>query len=526
MPDPRIPPADVNRFVRNAFEMESMAGRSRRVLCWVLAAGCSALVACGGGGSDSSAGNPQPSSSSPTITSFAASPATLSSGQSAQLAWIVTGATTLALDQGIGDVTGQTTRTIAPPASTTYTLTAGNGAGSVSAQVRVTVNPFVVNDQPIGDPNISYVQIELSPDMRFMTWIEDGAGLSGASVAWLCALDRDNGTLIPANGRGVRIADIRNQGSPQWGQDATGYYSVTIDTDGRFVVARPSLNPDGTAAGAITRLTTAANRTRAYPYPSRIAVPGGYLVYLQDDPAVAGRQQLWWLNLASPATENQITQGPVASIGQFGLPPYLVNIQRWFYDTASLANGIPAVTYGYTPANPGGQQPLTLEQLDFTSGTPPLASRVMGVSPQVLDPFPFFHQGERYAIGGLNFGPVGIILRRDATGLFATEVQRIETTGSALANPSNFASAEPFFYKGQLYTAYQLNEPGAPGTTNGEIFITGLLGNTTRRMVSDATPSRRADPEVLIGRDRVWILYYARTGVTSRWTLRRADTGL
>ena len=502
--------------------MTTLTGLIRYV---ALAAASAALVACGGGGSSDS-GNPQPPASPPVITSFTASPAALTSGQSTQLAWTVTGATTLTLDQGIGDVTGQTTRTVAPTASTTYTLTASNGAGSVSAQVRVTVGPFVVNDQPIGDPNISYLQIELSPDMRFMTWIEDGAGPNGASVAWLCALDRDNGTLIPANGRGVRIADIRNQGSPQWGQDATGFYSVTIDTEGRFVVTRPSLNPDGTAAGSITRLTTAANPTRAYPYPSRIAQPGGYLVYLQDDPAVAGRQQLWWLNLASPSTENQITQGPVASIGRFGLPPWLVNIQRWFYDTASLANGIAAFTYGYTPADPGGLQPLTLEQLDFTSGTPPVASRVKDISPQILDPNPFIHQGERFVIGGLNAGPVGIIFRRDAVGQFETEVQRIETTGSTLANPSNFASAEPFIYKGQLYTAYQLNEPGAPGTSNGEIFIAGLLGNTTRRMVSDSTPSRRADPEVFIGRDRVWILYYARTGFTSRWTLRRADTGL
>lgn len=496
------------------------------VLCAIFA--LFALGACGDGSGSSPAPPPVvlPGTGVPVINSFTASPSTLTSGQSAQLAWTVSGATTLTIDQGIGDVTGQSTRTVAPTASTTYTLTASNPTGSVTASVQLSVNPFTVNDQQIGDPNISYLQIELSPDMRFMTWIEDGAGQNGASVAWLCALDRVNGTLIPANGRGFRIAEIPNQGSPQWGQDSTGFYSITIDTDGRLVVTRPSLNADGTAAGVVTRLTTAANLTRAYPYPSRIAQPGGYLVYLQDDPAVAGRQQLWWLNLANPATENQITQGPVASIGQFGLPPYLVNIQRWFYDTASLANGVPIVTYGYTPPNPGGQQPLTLEQLDFTSGTPPVASRASGISPQVLDPNPFIHQGERYIIGGLNAGPVGIVFRRDATGLFATEVQRIETTGSALANPSNFASAEPFLRNGQLYSAYQLNEPGAPGTTNGEIFITGLLGNTTRRMISLPTPSRRADPEVFIGLNKVWVLYYARTGPTSRWTLRRAETGL
>jgi len=499
----------------------------RRLRSILITALCASIAACGGGGgsgSEPAPPTPPPVVTAPQITSFTASPAAITIGQSSTLSWSVSGATSLVLNPGAIPVT--TSAVVTPQATTDYTLTATNSGGSASATVRVTVNPFAVNDQAIGDPNLSYIQIELSPDMRFMTWIEDGAGQNGASVAWLCALDGVNGTLIPANGRGVRIADIPNQGSPQWGQDATGFYSITIDTDGRFVVTRPSLNGDGTAAGSITRLTTAPNRTRAYPYPSRITQPGGYVVYLEDDPAVAGRQQLWWLNLASPANENQITQGPVASIGQFGLPPYLVNIQRWFYDTASLANGVPVVTYGYTPPNPGGQQPLTLEQLDFTGGTPPIASRVAGTSPQVLDPNPFIHQGERYVIGGLNAGPVGVLFRRDPSGLFSTEVQRIETTGSGLSSPSNFASAEPFVRNGQLYTAYQLNDPGAPGTTNGEIFITGLLGNTTRRMVSPSSPSRRADPEIFIGRDRVWILYYARTSNMARWTLRRAETGL
>lgn len=116
-----------------------MSTLARLIRYVALAAASAALVSCGGGGSSDS-GNPQPPASTPVIASFTASPATLSSGQSTQLAWTVTGATTLTLDQGIGDVTGQTTRTVAPPISTTYTLTASNSAGSASARVCVAVS--------------------------------------------------------------------------------------------------------------------------------------------------------------------------------------------------------------------------------------------------------------------------------------------------------------------------------------------------------------------------------------------------
>ncbi|HEU4951478.1 MAG TPA: glycoside hydrolase family 44 protein, partial [Holophagaceae bacterium] len=55
------------------------------------------------------------------------------------LTWSVTGATGLRLDPGAGDVSGTTSRAVAPAATTTYTLTATNSAGSTQATVTVTV---------------------------------------------------------------------------------------------------------------------------------------------------------------------------------------------------------------------------------------------------------------------------------------------------------------------------------------------------------------------------------------------------
>jgi hypothetical protein len=72
--------------------------------------------------------------SPPTITSFLADPPQISSGQSSTLKWNVVGTTTsLAIDNGVGDVTGKTSVTVSPTATTTYTLTATDSQGSITA---------------------------------------------------------------------------------------------------------------------------------------------------------------------------------------------------------------------------------------------------------------------------------------------------------------------------------------------------------------------------------------------------------
>ena len=61
-----------------------------------------------------------------------------SAAASSTLAWVVTGATTLSIDQGVGTVTG-TSVAVTPAATTTYTMTATNAAGSVTHSATVTI---------------------------------------------------------------------------------------------------------------------------------------------------------------------------------------------------------------------------------------------------------------------------------------------------------------------------------------------------------------------------------------------------
>jgi len=77
---------------------------------------------------------------SAAINSFGASPPSIASCESSDLSWNVSGATTVNIDQGIGNVALNGSRTVMPGATTVYTLTATNAAGiSVTATVQVIV---------------------------------------------------------------------------------------------------------------------------------------------------------------------------------------------------------------------------------------------------------------------------------------------------------------------------------------------------------------------------------------------------
>jgi hypothetical protein len=84
----------------------------------------------------------------PTIDSFTANPPTIQAGQSSTLSWSVSNATSLNIDNGVGTVASSGSRSVSPAASTTYTLTATNSAGSVTASLTVTVTGSVVTPAP------------------------------------------------------------------------------------------------------------------------------------------------------------------------------------------------------------------------------------------------------------------------------------------------------------------------------------------------------------------------------------------
>jgi len=88
---------------------------------------------------NTSPANPQ----APVISSFTATPGTTTAGTPVTLAWNVSGATSVSIDDGVGDVTNISSTTVSPAQTTTYTLTASNSSGSVSDSVTATVSATV-----------------------------------------------------------------------------------------------------------------------------------------------------------------------------------------------------------------------------------------------------------------------------------------------------------------------------------------------------------------------------------------------
>ena len=76
--------------------------------------------------------------SKPGVT-ISVSPSTVIPGASATLSWTLSGAASATIDQGVGTVTANGSKTVAPSATTTYTISASNAAGSSSISTSLTV---------------------------------------------------------------------------------------------------------------------------------------------------------------------------------------------------------------------------------------------------------------------------------------------------------------------------------------------------------------------------------------------------
>ncbi|MCX6875884.1 MAG: discoidin domain-containing protein [Verrucomicrobia bacterium] len=78
----------------------------------------------------------------PAVSVFSATPEPLVTGESATLTWAVLGATSVSIAPDIGPVAATGSLEVSPPSTTTYTLTATNGAGSrVTAATLVVIPP-------------------------------------------------------------------------------------------------------------------------------------------------------------------------------------------------------------------------------------------------------------------------------------------------------------------------------------------------------------------------------------------------
>lgn len=101
----------------------------------------------------------QPGPTQAPTVQLKADPATLRPGENFALSWSSTDAERLVIDNGVGTVTPSGSLQLSPTQSTTYTATATNRLGSVSASTRVTITePEVVAPPPIRAPDSTDIE--------------------------------------------------------------------------------------------------------------------------------------------------------------------------------------------------------------------------------------------------------------------------------------------------------------------------------------------------------------------------------
>jgi hypothetical protein len=86
----------------------------------------------------------------PSIPFFTASPSSLTIGQSTTLSWgAVSNASSITIDQGIGDVATPGSQLVSPQTTITYTLNATGCGGTITRQVTITVKQLPPTKTPV-----------------------------------------------------------------------------------------------------------------------------------------------------------------------------------------------------------------------------------------------------------------------------------------------------------------------------------------------------------------------------------------
>lgn len=186
--------------------------------------------------------NGSPQGQPPAILAFTASPSAVTPGQVSSLSWIVNGASTVAVNQGVGDVTGVNSKTVQPGQTTTYRLTASNGAGSVTADATVTVVAMSDTQAP-SIPSLTAAVAKSSTEVG-LRW---SAGIDNVGVAGYQVLR--NGAPLKAVS-GVTLAYDDTSAAPN---TAYTYAVKAFDAAGNYSAASNGIavtTPASSSAGA------------------------------------------------------------------------------------------------------------------------------------------------------------------------------------------------------------------------------------------------------------------------------------
>jgi subtilase family serine protease len=136
---------------------------------------------------------------SPSINSFNSNPPVIDPGSNAMLSWDVTGAETISIDNGIGNVALTGSRIVTPTVTTVYTLTAKGQGISVTATTEVVISKTAAapgtstapapvpapSTTPISMPDLAITDVSNSESIISYTITNQGDAPAGPSTTSL-----------------------------------------------------------------------------------------------------------------------------------------------------------------------------------------------------------------------------------------------------------------------------------------------------------------------------------------------------
>jgi hypothetical protein len=391
-------------------------------------------------------------------------------------------------------------------------------------------------DVQVGDPTVSYMNPEFTPDGRFMVWFEplpDGLTADGRLFGrmWHCAVDAETGTFDPPDCKGFSGVPTTIWARANTGLDAQGPYYVgqfavqgSHPDNDRLVVVRPT----GARSGVVEVLGASMPQPRRRSiFPTAVAerpAAEQFVWWLENDvgfsPSQASSVSLKFIARSAPAAERTVTTQ--AARGAAWAPMDVTYVR--------LLPGTTRLTFG-APAAAGTVEIATVDLAD-----PSLTvTFVTADGRPKLDPYPFRYAGSHYIVAGIDGTDQSIVYRStSATSPFvAAETIAVPAPPAsqiAAGKACQPQSHEPFAFAGALYTAYQVGDCSDPRqsfvTRPGEIWLS-TIGATPQRQwrLSRDGAEAKNEPEPLVGRTRAWVFYTAypagASPLTVRHTLRR-----
>ncbi|MEW6006001.1 MAG: T9SS type A sorting domain-containing protein [Stygiobacter sp.] len=374
---------------------------------------------------------------------------------------------------------------------------------------RLSAQSFTPNDKRIGDTTVNYVNPELSPSGNYMIWIEVDTSNGVSGKVWQCGIDPNTGDLIPSDGKGYSPFYSNIYARPaDWGLDSIGPYYVGATFAGQIKFVRPTSPTTAT----VTNIAMPIINKRRVFYPSQLpGINKRFVSYILND-SINGFSsmtpqnsfyQLRLLDLDNPANDYLIEQQP--SIYPATVPMDVI-VPRWI-------KGSHYLTFGYKDGNNKAQ---AKEFNAYTPLTPPvpvtndLSNKIDGNS--AMNPITL----EQYFMSGINGTDTAYFYKRNSFGSMFIQHEIVVPQTQNLQTPSFNQSHEPFFFNGQLYSTFQINNNGGnwfETTFNqpGEIWITTIDGSQQTMWLLSKYDSMLniSEPEPYVGNNKVWVYYSA-----------------